>query len=122
MQIISACLGTFNLYPSFSNKRNLPFFFGPFIFICFFSFSNFTQGASKPVLDNPRLSHLNTSDGVRQHTIHDLHTDSYGYLWIANDEGLNRYDSQRLIQITCIYGDFLNNRVYDIYEDISYTL
>jgi diguanylate cyclase (GGDEF)-like protein len=110
-------LGTFNLYPSFSNKRNLPFFFGPFIFICFFSFSNFTQGASKPVLDNPRLSHLNTSDGVSQNTIHDLHIDSYGFLWIANEEGLNRYDGHRVIQIPGIHGEFLSNPVYDIYED-----
>jgi diguanylate cyclase (GGDEF)-like protein len=117
MQIIRTCSGASNPYPSPSHKRNLPFFLGAIILVCFFSFSSLAQGASKPVLDSPRLSHLNTSDGVSQNTIYDLHIDSHGFLWIANEEGLNRYDGHRVIQIPGIQGEFLSNPVYDIYED-----
>ena len=30
--------------------------------------------------------------GLSSNTIHDVHTDKYGYKWITTNHGLNKYD------------------------------
>ncbi|MFQ3249550.1 MAG: diguanylate cyclase (GGDEF)-like protein [Glaciecola sp.] len=80
-------------------------------------FSSFTHANTKPLLDNPRLFHLDTSNGLTQNTISDLHIDSSGFLWVANEEGLNRYDGHKVIHVQGSHGQLLNNPIYDIFED-----
>lgn len=88
-------------------------------FVAFFSLTFPSPALSelKALVEQPRLSHLDTSDGLSQDTIYDLHIDPYGFLWVANEEGLNRFDGHKVIQVPGSQGEFLNNAVYDIYED-----
>ena len=66
------------------------------------------------------FSHLDVSDGLSQNTILDVHQDAYGFIWVATESGLNRYDgysfrqfSQDRSDLTALASDF----VWDIEED-----
>ena len=45
---------------------------------------------------SPRFEHLELEDGLSQGSIHDLHQDTHGFLWIATQDGLNRYDGHEI--------------------------
>ena len=50
--------------------------------------------------DNPvRLERLSTEEGLSQGTVNSLMLDVDGFLWIATDAGLNRYDGNQIISI-----------------------
>ncbi len=42
----------------------------------------------------PRFSQLDIEDGLSMNTVNDIITDEQGYLWIATQSGLNRYDGK----------------------------
>lgn len=77
----------------------------------------FAQPAIQPRVENPRLFHLDTASGLSQDTIYDLHIDSAGFLWVATEEGLSRYDGHKVIQIPGSTGELVNNPVYAIFQD-----
>lgn len=83
----------------------------------FLTFPSPAHSELKALVEHPRLFHLDTSIGLSQNTIYDLHLDPYGFLWVANEEGLNRYDGHKVIQISGAQGEFLNSPVYHMYED-----
>lgn len=43
-------------------------------------------------LGQMRFDHLTTNDGLSNSQIHCITQDSYGFIWIGTDNGLNRYD------------------------------
>ncbi len=47
---------------------------------------------------NMRFTHLDTFTGLSQDTVMDVTQDRYGFIWIATEEGLNRYDGQTVVQ------------------------
>jgi len=110
-------MGEMKTHRSTSPKRNLVFGLGFLAAFFLFIFPHPAQSQLQAIFDQPRLLHLDTSDGLSQNTIYDLHIDPYGFLWIANDEGLNRYDGHKVIQVAGSQGELLNTPVYDIYED-----
>lgn len=81
------------------------------------SLTNPVSSATSPLLDNPRLYHLDTSNGLSQNTIYALIIDSSGFLWVGNEEGLNRYDGHHVIQVSGSQREYVNNPVYKIFED-----
>lgn len=84
---------------------------------CFLIFPSPARSELTALIKQPRLFHLDTAVGLSQNTIYDLHLDPYGFLWVANGEGLNRYDGHKVMQVAGAQGEFLNNPVYAIHED-----
>ena len=65
-------------------KKPLPFLYYVFIFCCFF-----------PCLIQAQelhLDHFSLEEGLSNSGVQDLLQDQYGFLWIATEHGLNRYD------------------------------
>lgn len=53
-----------------------------------------------PLVTKPVVSLLSTREGLSQDTINQLLIDKDGFLWIANDSGLDRYDGYQIDHIT----------------------
>ncbi|WNO62047.1 EAL domain-containing protein [Rheinheimera sp. MMS21-TC3] len=66
-----------------------------FTFFCFcVAFSAVNSSAA------PLLRALTPDQGLSQGSIRDLLIDKEGYLWLATDAGINRYDSNQVLQIS----------------------
>lgn len=74
---------------------------------------------------NVRFSHLTTDDGLSQMTVNDLLQDRQGYIWVATQDGLNRYDGYKFKVFRHDADDersLADNRIYDLFEDKDGTL
>ncbi|RKD13305.1 hypothetical protein BCY91_10885 [Pelobium manganitolerans] len=63
---------------------------------------------------------LSTRDGLSSNTVTGILKDSYGYMWFATDDGLNRYDGQVFTTYRHNSKDvqsIMSNDVISIYED-----
>ncbi len=65
-----------------------------------------------------RFDHINTIDGLSQNSVNDIFQDSEGFLWLATQEGLNRYDGYEFVKYT-MEGemDMAGNFLWSIIED-----
>ncbi len=66
------------------------------------------------------FTHIQTTDGLPSNTIHGVHQDKSGFIWIGTRDGLCRYDGkefQRLSDITPAHN--MNSATFDITEDLS---
>ncbi len=61
------------------------------ILIFMFSFNHVEVNAATMV-KNLKFSNLTIEDGLSQSTVDKIYQDSYGYIWIATNDGLNRYN------------------------------
>ncbi|MEM9056764.1 MAG: EAL domain-containing protein, partial [Pseudomonadota bacterium] len=66
------------------------------------------------------FSHLDVGDGLSQNSVLDVHQDSRGFIWIATESGLNRFDGYTFTQYnqnraaaTALSSDY----IWDIDED-----
>lgn len=48
---------------------------------------------------------LNVEDGLSQSTVYDIFQDSYGFIWVATENGINRYDGYEFEQFTDATGE-----------------
>lgn len=56
----------------------------------FFAKSSFSQSAL-------RVQHLSVNEGLSQSSVYSIFQDSYGFIWMATGDGLNRYDGREFI-------------------------
>ncbi len=56
-----------------------------------------TMAAPFPPGSTPHFRHLGSEDGLANSDIHALVQDATGYMWIATDNGLQRYDGYRFV-------------------------
>ncbi len=64
--------------------------------------------------------HLDTKDGLSNNTVKAFLRDSYGFLWIGTEAGLNRYDGYRFNVYTTHFGvpkSLVTNDIMDLQED-----
>ncbi len=67
-----------------------------------------------------RFKHIDLTDGLSQNTVNDVFQDSEGYLWIATQDGLNRYDGYDIKQYLPSRSDstsISDNFIWNITED-----
>ncbi len=67
-----------------------------------------------------RFNHLDVTSGLSQNTINDIFQDSEGYLWVATQDGLNRYDGYEIRQYVPDRSDsssISDNFLWNITED-----
>jgi signal transduction histidine kinase/ligand-binding sensor domain-containing protein/CheY-like chemotaxis protein/HPt (histidine-containing phosphotransfer) domain-containing protein len=64
--------------------------------------------------------HLTVADGLSQSTVMDIHQDSRGYIWLATENGLDRYDGysvRRYQRGVTQNGELANDYIWQIAED-----
>ena len=69
-----------------------------------------------PQINGPRLSYLDTNYGLDQDTINDIHVDQEGFVWIATEEGLNRFDGVKVLPVLGKNSVLNANSVFQIFE------
>lgn len=67
--------------------------------------------------DYVKLTQINTDDGLSQNSINHIIQDNDGFLWIATQQGLNRYDGYRLSTIHSPDSILENNSIEFLWED-----
>jgi len=63
------------------------------------------------------LEHITISNGLKGNHINDVLQDSLGFLWLASDNGLQRYDGYTFILYTPDSSDAISQKVFGLYED-----
>ncbi len=87
-----------------------------FITFLFFNFHCIIYGQSKDI----KFDHISTKQGLSHNTIHCILQDSYGFIWIGTEDGLNRYDGYEFKIYRHNILDTLSiadNFIYSVIED-----
>jgi two-component sensor histidine kinase/ligand-binding sensor domain-containing protein len=79
----------------------------------FFIISQESYGQSKALL----FQHITTETGLPSNTIYDIIQDNVGYIWIASEAGLIRYDGNRFKTYNGKTSNLIGEGVLTIYED-----
>lgn len=72
--------------------------------------------------ENLRFEHISIKQGLSQNTANSILQDSYGFIWIGTDQGLNKYDGYRFTTYKHDPDDpnsLSHNLVWSIFEDGS---
>ncbi len=70
----------------------------------------------------PTFDHLTIENGLLHNAVNDILIDSFGYVWIATNNGLNRYDGHELLALqegSPTSPDFKGRRITALLEDHS---
>jgi diguanylate cyclase (GGDEF)-like protein len=72
---------------------------------------------AEPIISNPRFKQLSTENGLSQDSVNDMLVDSDGFLWVATETGLNRYDGHHNKQYIGLQNEFADDGIYSLFED-----
>jgi ligand-binding sensor domain-containing protein len=73
----------------------------------------FTKGSFAQILN---FRNYTVNDGLANSTVYYIHQDSKGFIWLATESGVNRYDGQSFQTFTMDDG-LSDNEVLRIFED-----
>ena len=83
------------------------------------------RGAAAAEAPQLILQHLTTADGLPQGTVYSTLQDSQGFIWLATEDGLIRYDGRELLRYayspsssTGLPGNFIWQVVEDAHQDL----
>lgn len=85
---------------------------------CFTSlvlYSDFAMSA--PLLKEPTFLRVSTEQGLSQDSVNALVVDSEGFLWVATDDGLNRFDGYQVKSISGSNNEFQNIPIQSLFQD-----
>jgi signal transduction histidine kinase/ligand-binding sensor domain-containing protein len=60
-----------------------------------------------------RVRQLNVDDGLSQSSVYSILQDSYGFIWMATGDGLNRYDGKQFVSYKSTLSNKLPNQLKD---------
>lgn len=83
--------------------------FRVWLILLIFLFSTFSVCAS--------ISRLSTSEGLSQSQVNKGLLDSRGFLWLATENGLNRYDGYQVLRVSGPNGELEEASIFNIYQD-----
>ena len=63
------------------------------------------------------IQHISVEDGLSNRFVNSIYEDSQGFMWIATQHGLNRYDGYEFRLYTVENSDLTSNAISGIYED-----
>ncbi len=61
------------------------------------------------------FENISVQDGLADYTIHDIYQDSYGYIWVGTENGLNLLNSIHIKKIPLVDSTGLNRPVRNVY-------
>ena len=70
--------------------------------------------------ENIFMRHITVKDGLSQRTVNDILKDTQGFIWIATDNGLNRFDGNEFHTYINENDDSTSiseNGIHDLFED-----
>lgn len=103
---------TFNFYSMFIRYLIIHLKYYLIVFFLFYSADLFAQ--------NIPFKHLTTDDGLSNNKIYDIIQDRTGFLWLATDDGLNRFDGYSFKVYRHKSNDstsISNNSIWTLFED-----
>ncbi|MDQ7050779.1 MAG: two-component regulator propeller domain-containing protein [Enterobacterales bacterium] len=87
------------------------------IFLLILLLVNSLNAYSLIELDPLKFEHLTTQQGLSHNRINHLSQDKFGYVWIATDAGINRYDGQNITKINLISTNLQQQNIYATTRD-----
>lgn len=69
--------------------------FSRYIVLILFFFC-WSSGSAQLLTDKLFFEHLTTEDGLSHNYVQSIYQDKDGFIWLGSDNGLNRYDGQRI--------------------------
>ncbi|GAC16374.1 EAL domain-containing protein [Aliiglaciecola lipolytica] len=80
-------------------------------------FGAISSASAAPLINEPKFIQLSTSQGLSQDTVNDLLIDSSGFLWVATQSGLNRFDGYRVVHFEGSQKQLADISIDTIFED-----
>ena len=70
-------------------------------------------------LDNYAVSHYTDENGLPQNSVKSIAADKNGFIWLATENGLVRFDGQRFYTFDKSNSSLLSPRFYSLLPDLS---
>ncbi|MBU3023207.1 EAL domain-containing protein [Aestuariibacter sp. A3R04] len=98
-------------------KSVVPWRFYGFFSTIFLSFAVYFPVLGEPIISHPSFLKLDSSDGLAQENVRDIVRDRDGFIWIATEGGLSRFDGYRFVTVSGPDNVFVNNTVTKLFVD-----
>lgn len=73
--------------------------------------------APLPLVENPKIQRVATEEGLTQGGVYSLLQDRQGFLWLATEGGLSRYDGYRVLNYQGQTSQLADQAIYSVYQD-----
>jgi diguanylate cyclase (GGDEF)-like protein len=108
----------YTLYVVTHNSKN-NHVLGTFLLsICLFLFTSINTYAA-PEIPEPIFTRLSTAQGLAQDTVNSVLLDQDGFLWLATEVGLNRYDGYQVLTFPGSDNQLVDQPISYLFQDVT---